>query len=527
MTFSRQTRALLALGSGVALALSFPNYNLPLLGWISIGMLVLASIGAPPREAPLYGFLHAFVFYPICLPWIATVMKQYGSVPPLLSVGILSLFGIAGGIIWSTFSMSVAFVARRKGIAWACVLAPFFWVMLEFARTHLPYIGFPWNLTGYAARSSLALLQLTPITGIWGLSFLIAAYGSLLAYAVLMRQPRVWKIAGAVTTALLVVAIGGSYLVPKATPHHIAHLVQTNFPQSEHYPADWMQQHAGELDQLAQISIDAAKKTPGLIVWPEVPAPFSMQDPPFAARMVRIAKESGGEFLVGVVDWQHVQAQPRASGSSQNSSAQNASAQNEWNAYNSAVLLDPSGRRTYSYNKVHLVPFGEYVPLRQWLTFADRLTADISDFTPGIDYTVGHADRPFGTFICYEAIFPDEIRRFAANGAELLINISNDGWFGRSAAPAQHLMMARVRAIESRRWLLRDTNNGFTVSVDPYGRIVAALPTDIRGELEARYDFRSDITPYVRLGDWLCWLSLLVSLGILGYAVSAKPDQRA
>ncbi len=150
-----------------------------------------------------------------------------------------------------------------------------------------------------------------------------------------------------------------------------------------------------------------------------------------------------------------------------------------------------------------------------------RLTADISDFTPGVEYAVGHADRPFGTFICYEAIFPNEIRRFAANGAELLINISNDGWFGRSAAPAQHLMMSRVRAVESRRWMLRDTNNGFTVSVDPYGRIVARLPTDIRGELEAPYDFRSDITPYVRFGDWLCWLSLLVSIGILGLAFAS------
>jgi apolipoprotein N-acyltransferase len=137
--------------------------------------------------------------------------------------------------------------------------------------------------------------------------------------------------------------------------------------------------------------------------------------------------------------------------------------------------------------------------------------------------TYGRSDRPkFGTFICYEAIFPDEIRRFAANGAELLINLSNDGWFGRSAAPAQHLMMARVRAIESRRWLLRDTNNGFTVSVDPYGRIVASLPTDIRGELEAPYDFCSDMTPYVRFGDWLCWLSVIAVICILVLSITRR-----
>ena len=162
-----------------------------------------------------------------------------------------------------------------------------------------------------------------------------------------------------------------------------------------------------------------------------------------------------------------------------------------------------------------------------------RLTADISDFTQGKSYSVGSipmietyvpSDGPkFGTFICYEAIFPNEVRQFAANGAQLLINLSNDGWFGRSAAPAQHLMMSRVRAVESRRWMLRDTNNGFTVSVDPYGRIVSRLPTDIRGELEAPYDFRSDITPYVRFGDWLCWLCLIASICILALA-TARPN---
>ena len=139
---------------------------------------------------------------------------------------------------------------------------------------------------------------------------------------------------------------------------------------------------------------------------------------------------------------------------------------------------------------------------------------------------VPSAGAKFGTFICYEAIFPDEVRHFAANGADLLINLSNDGWFGRSAAPAQHLMMARVRAIENRRWLLRDTNNGFTVSVDPYGRIVARLPTDVRGELEAPYDFRSDLTPYVRFGDWLCWLCLLVSLVLLVTAFATSANEK-
>jgi apolipoprotein N-acyltransferase len=193
--------------------------------------------------------------------------------------------------------------------------------------------------------------------------------------------------------------------------------------------------------------------------------------------------------------------------------------QGQWIASNSAVLLDASGRRIFTYDKIHLVPFGEYVPLRRWITFAGRLTADIADFTPGSIYRVGDLpDGKFGTFICYEAIFPGEIRRFAANGAQLLINISNDGWFGRSAAPTQHLMMSRVRAVESRRWLLRATNNGYTAAIDPYGRIVASLATDIRGQLDAPYGFRSDLTPYARFGDWFAWLCVIASVGLLGFA---------
>jgi apolipoprotein N-acyltransferase len=499
-------RALLATSSGVALAISFPDHNLWLLAWPSIGMLMLASAGAPLRQAPLYGFLHGIFFYPVGLPWIAGVIHQYGGVDFWTSWGVLCLIGLAGGIIWSSFSWSVAMVSRRS-VALACTLAPFFWVSLEFLRTHLPYIGFPWNLAGYAAAGNLALLQLTPLTGIYGLSFVIAAYGSLAAYGVIMRTPRALKILGATTAALILIALLGPRLIPSPQkPRFIAHLVQTNFPQSEHYPPDWMQVHAGELDELARISIDAAKKSPGLIVWPEVPAPFSMQDPKFAVRAIQIAHESGSEFLVGVVDWTR-------------------SPQGEWLASNSAVLLNPAGQRTYTYNKIHLVPFGEYVPLRQWITFAGRLTADIADFTPGTVYAIGNlSGARFGTFICYEAIFPDEVRRFAAGGAQLLITISNDGWFGRSAAPAQHLMMARVRAVESRRWMLRDTNNGYTVSVDPYGRIVAELATDIRGELDAPYNERDDLTPYVRFGDWFSWLCVLATIALIAFALArSKP----
>ncbi len=496
------TRVLLALASGLTLALSFPNFNLSLLAWISVGLLLLASAGARPMIAVACGMLSALVFYPLSLTWMDVVMRQYGDVGMWTSAGILALVGIAGGIIAIIFTSGVALVSR-KSVLLACALAPFLWVAVEFLRANLPIFAFPWNLIGYAASGNLAMVQLTTITGIYGLSFIVAAFGSLLAYAILSGRHRAWQAVLVAAAVLILVARGGAYFVPQAAAHHVAHLVQTNFPQSEEYPPDWNRIHAGEMNELETISVDAAKREPGLIVWPEVPAPFSLQDAPFAARAEQIARDSGSDFLVGVVDWKRSLAGTAL-------------------ASNSAVLLDPSGRRVFTYDKIHLVPFGEYVPLRRWLTFAGRLTADISDFTPGSAYSVGKlpegtsSEQKFGAFICYEAVFPDAVRRFTNGGAELLINISNDGWFGRSAAPAQHLMMARVRAVENRRWLLRDTNNGYTVAVDPYGRIVAELGTDFRGELDAPYDFRSDLTLYTRFGDWFAWLCVIASLGLIG-----------
>ena len=499
MNLPRYARVLLAIGSGAALGLAFPNYNFYLLAWVAMGLLVLASAGAPLKEAPLYGFLHGQVFYPVCLPWVDTVMRQYGNIDPWIAAAFVGFIGFIGGLICTMFSTGVALASRRSKLL-ACAIAPFLWTALVYFRTNIPIIGSSWDLSGYPAAHSLALLQITSVTGIYGLCFLIAAYGSLVAYAVLERSRRGWMIAAGVTLLLVVVAAGGTYLIPAATPHYVAHLVQTNFPQSESYPADWLTVHARELDQLEKISVDAAKREPGIIIWPEVPAPFSLQEPLFAARASQIARDANSYFLVGVLDWK------RAGG--------------KFLAFNTAVLLDPTGQRIYSYDKIHLLPFGEYVPLRGWLTFAKKLTADISDFTPGSTYSIAEMPQgKFGAFICYEAIFPSEVRRFTASGAQLLITISNDGWFGRSSAPEQHMFMARVRAVENRRWLLRDTNNGYTESIDPYGRTAAQLAIDMRGQLTAPYDFRSDLTPYARFGDWFSWLCIVVTVALLGFAL--------
>ena len=500
-------RAALALGSGAALALAYPDYNLPLLGWVAVAGLMFCSLGAGLRQAAACGLLFGLTFYTLTLPWIYTVLREYGPLPAWQAAALLILLALAASFFCAFFAALLAWLSRRSERL-ALLAAPFLWVALEFLRTHLPDIGFPWNLLGYTASGNMALLQITSLTGIYGLSLLVAAYNALLVWFLLsirgsMSRPNARPLATlpilvwiAATVTLIAVSAFGAPFVPKAEPTHVAHLVQTNLPQSMNYRPDWDAVHAADMEELERITTAAGQARPGLVVWPEVPAPFSLQEAAFAERAARIARESQSHFLLGIVHWRPFAGRLRP--------------------FNSAALLDPAGRESFVYDKIHLVPFSEYIPGRDWLWFASDLTALVSDFSSGTQYAVGQLPGGrLSVVICYEAIFPDLVRRFVREGAELLINVSNDGWFGRSSARAQHLAMARVRAVENRRWLLRGTNTGHTVSVDPYGRIVARLAPDVRGVLDAPYAFRNDTTLYTRWGDWVAWLSAGVTLALL------------
>ena len=184
--------------------------------------------------------------------------------------------------------------------------------------------------------------------------------------------------------------------------------------------------------------------------------------------------------------------------------------------YNSGNLINPQGEWVARYDKVHLVPFGEYVPFKRVFGFAGGLTKEVGDFLPGGSRApLVAGDAKLGVFICYESIFPDEIRQFVANGAQVIVNISNDGWYGDSGAYAQHLRQARMRAVENARWLLRDTNTGVTAVIDPYGRIVASAPRKMRTALEANYGLSNVTTFYTRHGDWFAYLCAIISVAAL------------
>ena len=489
--------------SGAALSLSYTGHYLSIYSWVCVGILLFVLFGARPRVAFGCGFLHALFFVLTSVPWIATVLTIHGGLSVTGGWGVLLLIAAAWGILIGAFAWAVQRLSAHS-IGLACLGAPFLWVTFEFVRAHLPEISFPWNLLGYPAAGNIGLVQLTTITGIYGLSFLVAGFNALLAWAGAGNAINLrWRAFVAIAAAiiLMVSMFVGSRFVPQMQGRHIARAVQLNFPEVEAYPADWFQVHARELDAIGRISLASAAETPDLLVWPEAPAPFSFQDGRFAKMTSTLAIKFGHPFLAGVIEWKPpVDPGDRA-------------LKGNLVPYNSAQLVDAQGQRVFVYDKVHLVPFGEYEPFPLIHQVVTSVSQEVGGFHKGNEYAIGRLPdgHTFGVFICYEAIYPGEVRRFAANGAQLFINISNDGWFGRSAAAEQHLRMARVRAVENRRWIVRSTNSGYTVSVDPYGRIFGTLPPDVRAAADLPYDFRTDQTIYTRYGDWFAWLCVTVS----------------
>jgi apolipoprotein N-acyltransferase len=502
--FPAAFRLIISAITGAGLALSFTWLYFPVYAWISIGLLLMMVFGAKPKVAFFCGFFYTIAFTFASVPWIAEVLSVHGGMSRVAGWGVLLLIAMVKGVLTGGFTWCVNRISRRS-ITLACIAAPFVWVTSECALAHLPEISFPWNLLGYSASANRALLQTTSLTGIYGLSFLIAAFNALLAWADAARavnlKRRIGIIAVSAALILTVMFLGPSF-VPMAKATHFARAVQPNFPEVDSYPADWFAVHKEDLDDLDELSLESSPHQPDLIVWPEVPAPFSWQDNQFSKRASNLAIRAGHPFLAGVVEWKTQQLSSGHVGQA---------------PYNSAVLVDPQGQKVFVYDKRHLVPFGEYEPFPLIHRVVQSVSDEVGGFHKGTLAAVGAlpGGYKFAVYICYEAIYPGEVREFAANGANLFINISNDGWFGKSAAAEQHLRMARVRAVENRRWVLRVTNSGLTAAIDPYGEIYQSIPRDVRGAVDLPYDFRAYTTLYTRFGDWFAWMCVLVSAILL------------
>ena len=498
-------RFLLAILSGALLSCSYYGSHLSLYSWFCLGFLLVSILGARARVAFACGFLHGLVFVLTCVSWIAEVLSVHGGMSMAAGWGVL----LAIAIVWAASIGLFAWIVQRlsqNNVTLALVGTPFLWISTEVFRAYLPEISFPWALLGYPASGNAALLQLTTITGIYGLSFFVAGFNALLIWS-WYRAPggarrRIEAVGGVLAVLLLVQWIGPRF-VPKAEAHHLARVVQPNFPENSQYVGDWYADHQADLTQLEQLSLRPSPggRQPDLLIWPEAPAPFSFQDPHFGPFISHLAIEFHHPMIVGVIEWKPV---------TQNVNGVMRVAEVP---YNSAAMLNEIGQRTFGYDKMHLVPFGEYEPFPFIHQVVTSVSQEVGGFRKGTDRAVGTFSNngTFSVFICYEAIYAGEIRQFVDRGAQLLVNISNDGWFGKSAAAEQHLRMVRVRAVENRRWVVRDTNSGITAAVDPYGNVTRVMSRDSRDSADLAYDFRTDKTIYTRFGDWFAWMCVAIS----------------
>jgi apolipoprotein N-acyltransferase len=493
----------------------------------------------PLRRGFLIAYLCGVLWYAGNCYWIYATMKIHGDLPPVVSALMLLFFSLVLGLYFGLFGLCVALVRRRFGVAWALAAAPFLWVALDLAGARITSV--PWDQLGYSQVDNGFMTPLAPWTGVYGISFVLIAANVFFASVWLgvfrvglgRFQTRVWM--SCIVLGILI--LNGEYQLraPESPTTATAVLVQPNLDvlaQEANLwdtPSAW-NQHIAEFAKLAdehcktyiagipqtgapngEIVCPPNATHPDLVVWPEAPAfSFEESDPRFRQTMTDLAIAEHATFIVGGIG------------------SDTSATDNTFNYYNSAMIFNADGTRGGRYDKIHLVPFGEYIPFKNLLTFAHKLTGKVSDFSRGRERQVFHLvdqqgrTHRYSVFICYEAVFADEIRHFARNGAEVLVNISDDGWYGDTSAPWQHLNQTRMRAIENRRWILRDTNTGVTAVIDPYGRVRQSIPRHAVDALPAQFGFRSDVTFYSAHGDVFAWLCAVLSLALVGWSTT-KP----
>lgn len=486
----------LALATAVLLILTFPGFDFAVLAAVALAPLLVAMAREPsPLRRFLIGEAAGIVFWCGTCYWIQFVMNVHGGMGVLESWGAFLLFGIYKALQTAVFALAAGPLMRR---AYAVPAVAALWVAIE--RTHGSF-GFAWHTLGNAGIDMSVPLRLAPFTGVYGLSFVFVVLSAALALVALRRRRR--EMAWVLALPLL-------YLLPRLPEASAgleqATLIQPNISETQ----DWNPATFAEtITRLRLLTLQAAgegSRPPRLVVWPEVPAPFLYDsDPVFRGEAQGIARSSRSSFLFGAVA--HT-----PSGA----------------PLNSAFMIGPGGEDLGRYDKMYLVPFGEFVP--PLFGFVNRITQEAGDFAPGTRIVLFRSDgHSVGTFICYEAALPHSARSFAAAGAEVFVNISNDGYFGHSAARDQHLKIVRMRAVENRRWILRSTNNGITAAIDPAGRVLERLPVDRAAALQAHYSYVSEQTVYTRYGDWFPLLCAAASLLALAHAASTRggsPERR-
>ena len=461
-----------------------------------------------PAQTAMLAYLSGFLWYMGNCYWIYQTMHIYGEIPRVASVGILILFSLYVALYHALFGALVGLLRKKFSVQIVLWTVPFLWVGVELARALIT--GFPWDLLGYTQVDNLLLTRLAPWTGVMGLSFVVA-FVNILWISRFPYQRGKSLVPGIVAALLLVLAVDlASALrnIPKSLTTASAVLLQENInvgaqgaivPESKEQMLAAFTElslHPGFAGQAGP----TVTNKPQIIAWPEAPTEFIDGDPIFRSTLGALAIKAQTPVVVNSIS-----IGPR------NSSG-------HYDEYNSADFFQPDGTYAGHYDKMRLVPFGEYVPYKPLFFFAGDLLGSLP-FVPGLQRRLfPSGGKKYGVFICYESIFGDDIRRFADDGAEVLVNISDDGWYGDSSAPWEHLDMVRMRAIENGRWIVRATNTGITAAIDPLGRITATMPRHIRGSIEVKFGYNTGKTFYTRFGDWFGWFCAIITALLLALA---------
>ena len=477
----------LAAAAGILQILTFPRFDLSFLAFVALVPLLVVAANEPRRRVRfLLGWLAGAIFWAGTCYWIYDVMHRYAHLPAPAAAAIFAGFFIVKGLHLGVFALIAAPLMSRW---WAVPAVAAAWVAVEGSHQ---YLGFTWLQLGNAGIDLPVVGRMGPHTGVYGVSFLLAMVNVALAIVVL-RRPAVRELAWLVV--LPAVALLPA-LPALAAGRETVRLVQPNFHPDEIIKHRWDQirqaTHWQTMEILSTTAAEAIDPTgPALVIWPEYSAPsFYSRDPRFRNHVERMARKLRAPLILNSVEYL---------------------AGNGRRPLNSAITLDSQGQFVSRYSKIFRVPFGEFVPW-PFSLFIDKITLDAGDFLAGEEVVVSRLDgHSVGTFICYESVFARGVRRFTAGGAEVLVNISNDSWYGRTAARHQHLLIARMRAIENGRWLLRATNDGITSVIDLAGRVTASLPSFEQNVLVAKFNYSSRITGFVRFGEWFWWLTLVVT----------------
>jgi apolipoprotein N-acyltransferase len=490
-------REVLAGVSGILLALSFPKFGHGALAWVALAPLLMALPGASSARSIRLGYITGAVSALGLLYWTSFVVVQYGGLSLPVGITVMVLLCLAVALFPALFAWMVAGFLHAYGLR-GLLLAPVAWVATEMVRSYT-FFRFPWCLLGYSQQENLPFIQIAAVTAVYGVSFLLVATSALLAYAAHATDSRSRRRAllalPALVGAVFLHGIAALYRpVPVSGTVRVG-LVQASIAQDEKWDP---QNAAANFAKHVNLSHQAAQKGARLVVWPESAVPYRYDDSPgLAAALRQLTADLGIHLLFGNDD--------RRKG---------AEGDRVWVG---AKLLDPAGELRLRYHKIRLVPFGEYVPLGPVITLGGRVTAklvqQVADFTPGTEATTAEVDgHRVGAFICYEAIFPDLVRRFSANQAELLVNITNDAWYGRTSAPHQHLAMAAFRAVENGKYLVRAANTGTSAVVDPKGRVLERTPLFEPTVIVRDVPFVAEKTFYARFGDVFGGAAFLAAL---------------